>query len=101
LTSAQEWLFMILEHLRDDLDSARIRNMALSQMLMDIESNKLRTPFNERPSCRAYAELVDWLKTVLNQNSSLEKGEDEVPIIILYFYEYDHTNIECTVKLGE
>ncbi|CAI6364490.1 unnamed protein product [Macrosiphum euphorbiae] len=74
----QEWLFMILEHLHDDLDSARIRNMALSQLLMDIESNKLRTPFNERPSCRAYAELVAWLKTVLNQNSSLEKGEDEL-----------------------
>lgn len=74
----QEWLFMILENLHDDLDEARIRNMALSQMLMDIESSKLRTPFNERPSCRAFAELVDWLKTVLNQQASLNKGEDEV-----------------------
>lgn len=80
LTYVQEWLFMILENLSNDLDEARIRNMALSQMLMDIECNKLRTPFNERPSCRAYTELVDWLRTVLNQQSSLEKEgeEDEV-----------------------
>jgi len=77
LTYVQEWLFMILEHLSNDLDDARIRNMALSQMLMDIESNKLRTPFNERPSCRAYAELIDWLKIVLNQQASLEKEEED------------------------
>lgn len=77
LTYVQEWLFMILEHLNNDLEEARIRNMALSQMLMDIESNKLRTPFNERPSCRAYAELIEWLKTVLNQQASLEKEEED------------------------
>ncbi|XP_022164182.1 uncharacterized protein LOC111029480 isoform X2 [Myzus persicae] len=79
----QEWLNMILEHLNNGLDEARIRNMALSQMLMDIECNKLRTPFNERPSCRAYKELVDWLKSVLNQHSSLVKGDvelDEEPV---------------------
>ncbi|XP_060845323.1 uncharacterized protein LOC132924898 [Rhopalosiphum padi] len=73
----QEWLFMILEHLHNDVDEARIRNMALSQMLMDIENNKLRTPFNERPSCRSYAELVEWLKTALDQNATLEDGDDD------------------------
>jgi hypothetical protein len=68
---------MILENLHDDVDEARIRNMALSQMLMDIENNKLRTPFNERPSCRSYAELVEWLKTALDQNATLEDGDDD------------------------
>jgi len=68
---------MILEHLYDDVDEARIRNMALSQMLMDIECNKLRIPFNERPSCRSYAELVERLKASLNQNATLEDGDDD------------------------
>ncbi|KAF0765602.1 DUF4485 domain-containing protein [Aphis craccivora] len=75
----QEWLFMILEHLHDDVDEARIRNMALSQMLMDIECNKLRIPFNERPSCRSYAELVERLKAALNQNATLEDEDDNEP----------------------
>lgn len=42
---------------------------------MNIERNKLRFPFNERPCLSTYAQLVDGLMTVLKQNSSLENTD--------------------------
>lgn len=60
LTYSQELLFMIKEHLHNDFDDARIRNLALSELLIDIQSNKLRTPFNEIPSYRVYDKLIGW-----------------------------------------
>lgn len=75
-TNVQEWLFLILENSNEDIAMARIRNMALGQLSMDIEFNKLKFPFNERPSRHTYDKLVDWLKTVLNQNTSVVEDAD-------------------------
>lgn len=75
---------MILDNLQDDMDNARIRNMALSQILMDMESNKMRYPFNQRPSCRSYAELIEWFKSMLSQNASLEIEDDDQVYFAVY-----------------
>ncbi|VVC40288.1 Domain of unknown function DUF4485 [Cinara cedri] len=72
-----EWLLLILEETNEDIAMARIRNMMLSQLLMDIEYDKLRYPFNERPSLRAFAELADNLRTVLNIDASLDKENEQ------------------------
>lgn len=57
--------------------------MMLSQMLMDIENNKLRYPFNERPSMRAYVELADSLKATLNMNASLDEDNKRSGNVLL------------------
>lgn len=74
---------MILENSQKDLTSARIRNMALSQLLLNIDNNSLRYPFHERPSRRSYADFVDQLMSALNLNVSDDKDAiDDVCITI-------------------
>lgn len=80
---------MILRNSYEDITAARIRNMALNQLMMNIQKNKLTYPFNERPSGRSYLELVKSLKSSLNQNTSLD-GElaGDVLIFITYIIIY-------------
>lgn len=59
--------------------------MMLSQLLRDIEEDKLKYPFHEKPSLRALAELTDDLKSSLNMNLSLDK-ETERRDNVLHFY---------------
>lgn len=74
----------ILKYSDEDVSSARLRNMALNKISMDIECNQLHYPFNERPSIRSYTELIERLKSELNENKYEVENEKHDEVIIYY-----------------
>lgn len=74
--------------------------MALNQLMMNIQKNKLMYPFNERPSGRSYLELVTSLKASLNQNSSLDGDHAGDVLLFVTLSAGSHSSLIRFIRLG-